>query len=92
MSLLCVDEEVSVPIPGWRPKRVLDWLDEPIPEEGEPCVLAGRPCLLFGMWDHAEDWSGEHVRNMRPFALIGAPKLTVPEFWALVRQVHGLPE
>jgi hypothetical protein len=80
------------PIPGWQPKKVLDCLDESIPNVGEPRTLDGRPCILFGMWDMAEDWSGEYVNpNLHPLALIGAPKLTTPEFWALVRKVHGSP-
>jgi hypothetical protein len=62
------------PIPGWQPKRVVDCLDEPIPEEGDPCVLDGRPCILFGMWDMAEDSSGDFVNpNLHPLTLIGAP-------------------
>jgi hypothetical protein len=81
------------PIPGWQPKKILDCLDEPIPNVGDPRALDGRPCILFGMLNQAEDWSGEYVNpNLHPFALIDAPKLTKPEFWALVRKVHGLPE
>jgi hypothetical protein len=41
------------------------------------------------MRDYAEDWSAEHVRELHPFRLIGAPKPEVPEFWALVRKTHG---
>jgi hypothetical protein len=81
------------PIPGWQPKKILDCLDEPIPNVGDPRALDGRPCILFGMLNNAEDWSGEYVNpNLHPFALIDAPKLTTPEFWTLVRKVHGLPE
>lgn len=77
------------PIPGWQPKKVLDCLDESIPDLGEPRTLGGRPCILFGMWGTAEDWSGEYVNpNLHPFALIDAPRLTTQEFWALVRKVH----
>jgi hypothetical protein len=97
MPTIIVDPEdrgvmTGDPIPGWKPKRVLDCLDEPIPEEGDPCALDGRPCILFANWDMAEDWSGEFVNpNLHPFTLIGAPKLTIPEFWALVRRrVHGV--
>lgn len=75
-------------MPGWQPKRVVDCLDEPIHEEGSPCVLDGRPCILFGMWDYAEDWSGEYVRELHPFVLIGKPKLSTVEFWELVRRTH----
>jgi hypothetical protein len=60
------------PILGWQPKKILDCLDEPIPNAGDLRALDGRPCILF--------------------ALIDAPKLTTPEFWALVRKAHGLPE
>lgn len=81
------------PIPGWQPKKVRDCLDEPIPSVGEPRALDGRPCILFGMLNNAEDWSGEYVNpNLHPIALIDAAKLTTPEFWSLVRKVHGLPE
>lgn len=87
---IVADEDVSVPIPGWQPKRVVDCLDEPIPEDGEPCVLDGHPCILFANWDHGEDWSGEHVRSVHPYTLLPAAKLNTTEFWALVRKVHGL--
>lgn len=77
-------------IPGKQPKRVVDRLDEPIPEEGDPCVWKGRPCILYGMWDLGEDWSGEYVNpDIHPFALLGAPKISVAEFWALVRKAQG---
>jgi hypothetical protein len=81
------------PILEWQPKKILDCLDEPIPNVGEPRALDGRPCILFGMLNSAEDWSGEYVNpNLHPLALSDAPKLTTPEFWTLVRKVHGLPE
>jgi hypothetical protein len=81
------------PIPGWQPKKILDCLDEPIPNVGDPRALDGRPCILFGTLNNAEDWSGEYVNpNLHPLALIDAPKLTTPQFWALVRKAHGLPE
>ena len=80
----------SEPVPGFKPKRIVERLDEVIDEEGEPRVLDGRPCVLFGMWDYAEDWSGEYVRELHPFLLLHTPTLTVAEFWALVRKVHGL--
>jgi hypothetical protein len=80
----------GVPIHGRQPKRVLEHLEEEIPEAGDPCLYEGRrPCILFGMRHYAEDWSGEHVRELHPFRLIGAQKLRVPEFWALVRKTHG---
>jgi hypothetical protein len=68
------------PVPGFKRTRVVDRLEEPIDEEEEPCVLDGRPCLLFGMWDYAEDWSGEYVRELHPFLLLRAPKVSVVEF------------
>jgi hypothetical protein len=80
----------GTPIPGWKSKEVLSHLAEPIPEESEPCVPDGRPCILYANWDYAEDWSGETVRELHPFTLIGAPKLTVDEFWALVRRGRGV--
>jgi len=81
------------PILGWQPKKILDCLDEPIPDVGDLRALDGRPCILFGTLNNAEDWSGEYVNpSLHPFALIDAPKLTTPEFWALVRKAHGLPE
>lgn len=94
MPTIMVDPDDSgvmtgVPIPGWQPKRIADCIGEPIPEEGEPCILDGRPCILFGMWDYAEDWSGEYVRELHPFALLRAPKVSTAEFWELVRKVHA---
>ena len=74
------------PPPGFKRTPIRELLDEPIDPEGECCVLNGRPYILFGMWDYAEDWSGQFVRGVHPFTLIGAPTITVEEFWRLVRQ------
>jgi hypothetical protein len=76
-------------VAGWEGKRVLDRLDEAIPQEGELCDLDGHPCILYGERQVAEDWSGEYVDpNLHPFALTGASRLTVSQFWALVRRTH----
>lgn len=72
-------------------RRIIERLDEPIEEPGECRVHDGHPYLLFEDWDYAEDWSGEYVRAVRPHSLTAAPKLSVGEFWALVRRVHALP-
>ena len=64
------------PPPGFKPKPIREQLDEPIDPEGECCVLNGKPYILYGMWDYAEDWSGEFVREVHPFMLIGAPTIT----------------
>jgi len=71
-------------------KPVIERLDEPIYDSAECCVYQGGPCILFGDWDYAEDWSGEFVRVIAPEALAGAPKLSATEFWALVRKVHAI--
>ena len=73
------------PPPGWKPTPIRDQLDSPIDPEGDCCVLGGKPYNLFGMWDYAEDWSGEFVREVHPFLLLGAPVITREEFWKLVR-------
>jgi hypothetical protein len=89
-------DDVSVPIPGWQPRRVIEHLDEEFPEDADPmpCVYQGRPCVVFGMWDMAEDWSGEFVNpNLHPFIIFNretTKEVSVQEFWRLVRQVHGL--
>jgi hypothetical protein len=76
---------------GLEPKRVLDRLDEPIPEAGEPRLWNGRPCILFGALDLGEDWAGEYVNlGINPFALLNSPKISTQEFWSLVRKGHGV--
>lgn len=79
----------TTPPPGFRPKPIRERLDEPIDPEGECCVLVGKPCILYGMWDYAEDWSGEFVREVHPFMLIGAPKIAPTEFWGRVRAIEA---
>jgi hypothetical protein len=71
-------------------KRVVERLDEPILETADCCIYQGDPCILFGDWDYAEDWSGEFVRVIPPEPLADAPRLSAPEFWALVRKVHAV--
>ena len=73
------------PPPGWKPTPISEQLDEPIDPEGDCCVLGGKPYILFGMWDYAEDWSGEFVREVHPFLLLSAPEVSREEFWKLVR-------
>ena len=97
MASMNVEAQIRGIIPaehifGWQPKKVLEHLDEEIPQEGEPCVLDGHPCILYDHWDMAEDWSGEYVNtDLHPFALTGAPTLSVSEFWTLVRRTHPTP-
>jgi hypothetical protein len=90
MPTILSDAHPGDPVPGRTEKRVVERLDEEIPEAGDPCVWRGRPCVLYGMWDMAEDWSGEFVTFPRPYSLVGAHKIAAKEFWALVRDVHGL--
>ena len=71
-------------------KPVRERLNEPVGAEGEFCVLAGAPYILFRDWDYAEDWSGEFVCTIAPRALEAAHVVTAEEFWRLVRRVHGI--
>lgn len=80
---------LTTPPPDFVPKPTREWLDEPIDPEGDCCVLNSKPYILYGMWDYAEDWSGEFVREVHPFMLIGAPKITVDEFWTRVRAIDA---
>jgi hypothetical protein len=76
-------------IVGWERKRVLEHLEETLPQEGELCDLDGHPCILYGERQLAEDWSGEYVdSDLHPFALSSAPRLTPTQFWELVRRTH----
>ena len=77
------------PPPGFKPTPIRDQIGEPLDPNGDCCVLDGRPCILFGMWDYGEDWSGEFVREIHPFMLIKAPEITATEFWDLVRAIEA---
>ncbi len=72
-------------------KPIVERLDEPIDAAGECCLEGGRPCILFSGWDYAEDWSGTFVRVVPHASLAHARALDRKEFWARVREVHGLP-
>jgi hypothetical protein len=41
------------------------------------------------MWDYAEDWSREFVREVHPFTLIGAPTIAVEAFWTIVWAIEA---
>jgi len=77
------------PPPGFRPKPIRERLDEPIDPKGDCRVLHGKPYILYGNADYAQDWSGEFVREVHPFILIGAPSITIAEFWARVRAIEA---
>jgi hypothetical protein len=79
----------TTPVPGFKPTPIRERLNEPIDPEGECCVLDGKPYILYGMWDYAEDWSGEFIREVHPFLLISTPKITVAEFWDRVRAIEA---
>lgn len=88
-SLRCHASVIRGEIADCEPKRVIDHLDEILPLEGELCDLDGHPCILYGDRQVAEDWSGEYVDpDLHPFALSGAARLTLPQFWELVRRTH----
>ena len=73
------------PPPGFKPTPIRDRIGEPIDPEGDCRLLDGQPCILYGDWDYAEDWSGEFMREIHPFTLPGKPKISVEAFWDLVR-------
>ena len=76
------------PDPDFKRTPIRDKMGEPIDPAGDYCVRDGKPCILFGDWDYGEDWSGEYVREVHPFTLIGAPKISADAFWDLVRAVE----
>jgi hypothetical protein len=74
---------------GLTQKRVIEHLDEAMPDGAETCVLDGHPCVLYSDGELAEDWSGEYVNpDLHPFALSGATAVSVAQFWELVRRTH----
>jgi len=96
--LIIVDDEdggtqagtMLPPPPGWKPTPIREQLGEPIDPEADFVLRDGKPCLLFGMWDYGEDWSGEFVRETHPFSLSGegCVKVTESEWRAVVRRMH----
>jgi hypothetical protein len=91
MTTIIVDPEDSsrsgerLPAVGFKLKPIREQLDTSIDPAGQCCDLDGQPCILFADWDYGEDWSGEFVREVHPFTLIRARKISVEEFWTLVR-------
>lgn len=89
----CPSQTACIPgdhsIVCWERKRVLDHLEETLPQEGELFDLDGHPCILYSDRQVAEDWSGEYVDpDLHPFALSHAPQLSLAQFWELVRRTH----
>ncbi len=78
---------MTPPDPNFVPTPIRRRVSEPIPAEAECYVLAGRPHLLFANWDYAEDWSGEYVREVHPFAVaLGGKAIAEQEWRELINQ------
>jgi len=79
------------PLPGFQPTPIRERLTEPIPADAECYMVDRRPHLLFADWDYAEDWSGEYVREVHPYAVAfgGGKKIGDAEWRALVRTRHN---
>jgi hypothetical protein len=60
-------------------------IGEPFDVEAEPRVIEGKPYLLVGNRDCAENWSGGYVRDVHSFVvkLVGKP-ISRAAFWRLV--------
>src|ERR1700733_10895281 len=56
------------PFPGFVPKPVREAVAEAFDPEADFYVYEGRPFLVFGQWDHAEDWSVHPIRSAHPMA------------------------
>lgn len=78
------------PDPKLKPKPIRERLEEPVHPEADCVLRDGQPCLLFGMWDYGQDWSGEFVQEIHPFLLIGkgCVKVTEAEWREVLRQMH----
>ena len=81
----------TTPDPNFKPTPIRERLDEPVDSEAEFVLRDGKPCLLYGMWDYGEDWSGEFVRETHPFSLIGKDcvKVTEAEWREVLRRTHA---
>lgn len=94
MTVIVVDPDdggcmagIQLPTPpSWKPTPIRDKPNEPIDPAGECYVMNGQPYLLFSDWDYAEDWSGEFVREIHPFAVLDGFPVEAAGWWQLVRR------
>lgn len=69
------------------PRQIRGMRNLVIHQEGELVEHKGKPYVLYGMWDYAEDWSGESVRDCaNSLFLTSAKKLPEAEWLALLVQ------
>ena len=96
MTTFIADPEPGIrlpPPPGFVQRTVRERLAEAFDPEGEYFVYEGRPYIVFGMWDYAEDWSAYPIREVHPFAPHWrGTKVTEAEFRAVVRAMHAIGE
>jgi hypothetical protein len=92
---ILVDDEPGTRLPppaDFKPTPIRDQLEHAI-DPAADCVLRdGAPCLLYADWDYGEDWSGEFVREVHPYTLIGASVVTESQWRNAVRVTHGGPD
>jgi hypothetical protein len=80
------------PPPGFVPPTIRQLLQGGFAPEASFHVLEGRPCVVWGDWDHAEDWSRHPIREVHPFApLLSGSEVTEAQFRTLVRAMHAIP-
>jgi hypothetical protein len=75
-----------LPAPGdFKRRTTLEQLADPLHVEADPYVMGGKPYLVYPMWDYAEDWSGEYLGEIHPFAVVlGGKKISEAEWRELV--------
>ena len=94
MTTIIDDPEPGVRLPppaGIKQPSIREQLAKPLNPEGEYFVYEGRPYVIFGMWDYAEDWSAYPVREAHPYLPHWRGKqITDAEFCTLVKAMHAI--
>jgi hypothetical protein len=93
MPTVIVEDEPGArrPLTGFVPPTIRPLLQDGFEPEASFHVYDGRPYVVWGMWDHAEDWSSYPVRSCHPYAphWYGL-EINEAEFRALVRAMHAI--
>ncbi len=94
-TVITDDDEVrwnwTPPIPGFVPKTIRQHLAEPFSDDPDFVVYEGRPVVVWGMQDYAEDWSAYPIREVHPYLpLVRGTPVTEAQFRQLVRALHAI--
>jgi hypothetical protein len=92
MTTIVTDDELGTrlpPPPGFVPPTIRERLAKGFEPEASFYVCEGRPHVVWGSWDYAENWSAYPIREVHPYhPVFHGEEIPEAAFCKLVKAMH----